>query len=297
MRSEELQKFSVHEENDIRKIPPAWSSHEQAEIQYIVRGSFELCIGDLRHIVGPGDIVVIPPNKLHRIAPLDPRSFSAICILLQADIRKALCGEESDSCVLDFLTQAAQSPVLRLDEVQRTWLAALFRHLVYENAGEEKYRPACMMDLLELIAAEIARQYEGAVAPHRSPPYEPPDISRLIKNIIQYINHNFKEDITLSKIAREFWLNPSYLSRQFKVNVGVNITEFITGRRLEYAKAQLAASDASISEIALNAGFNNISYFNTVFKRRLGVSPRQYRKEQRLSGIPEGEHFSPWEGW
>ena len=45
MSSGALQKFSVHEENDIRKIPPAWSSHEQAEIQYIVRGSFELCIG------------------------------------------------------------------------------------------------------------------------------------------------------------------------------------------------------------------------------------------------------------
>ena len=63
MSSGALQKFSVHEENDIRKIPPAWSSHEQAEIQYIVRGSFELCIGNQRHIVEPGNIVVIPPTS------------------------------------------------------------------------------------------------------------------------------------------------------------------------------------------------------------------------------------------
>lgn len=297
MSSGALQKFSVHEENDIRKIPPAWSSHEQAEIQYIVRGSFELCIGNQRHIVEPGNIVVIPPNKLHRITPLDPRSFSALSILLQADIREALYNGGEDTDILGFLTQAVPSPVLRLDEAQRVWFAALFRRLVQENGREAQYRSACMINLLGLIIAEVARQYEGTPAPCNSPPYEPPDISRLIKNIIQYINHNFKEDITLSKIAREFWLNPSYLSRQFKVNVGVNITEFITGRRLDYAKVQLVVSDTSISEIALNSGFNNISYFNTVFKQRMGISPRQYRKEKRLEGIPEGDQLSPWEGW
>ena len=270
MSSGALQKFSVHEENDIRKIPPAWSSHEQAEIQYIVRGSFELCIGNQRHIVEPGNIVVIPPNKLHRITPLDPRSFSALSILLQADIREALYNAGEGTDILGFLTQAVPSPVLRLDEAQRVWFAALFRRLVQENGREAQYRSVYMTNLLGLIIAEVARQYEGTPAPCNSPPYEPPDISRLIKNIIQYINHNFKEDITLSKIAREFWLNPSY---------------------------QLVGSDTSISEIALNSGFNNISYFNTVFKQRMGISPRQYRKEKRLEGIPEGDQLSPWEGW
>src|SRR5699024_8451656 len=102
-------------------------------------------------------------------------------------------------------------------------------------------------------------------------------------------NQNFQEDINLSRIAQEFWLNPSYLSRQFKYHVGINITEFITRQRLNFAKILLTITDKSISEIALEAGYNNISYFNTVFKNQVGITPGQYRKEQRRPGLTSNQ--------
>lgn len=275
--------FSVYDvESDLRMLPPAWSSHEQAEFKCIIRGNYELYIGNQRYGVGPGDIVVIPPNKLHRMQPLDVGDFSYIVLMLHADIREALCQRGGEH-LLDFFACAAGHPVLCLDKSRSTWILMLFRRVLEETRSQERYAASCAFDLVELIIAEAARQYRDVPETEADAElqYEKPDISRLIKNVIQYINQNFREDINLSRIAQEFWLNPSYLSRQFKYHVGVNITEYIARQRLAYAKHQLTITDKSISEIALETGYNNISYFNTVFKSRVGVPPKQYRRERQ----------------
>ena len=273
--------FTVYNvERDLRMVAPTWSSHEQAEFKYIVCGSFELYIGNRKYSVRPGSIVVIPPNKLHQIRPLDTGNFSYTVLMLHSGIREALCRRGGEH-LLDFFPCAMEHPVLYADDRWSTWLSLLFRRLLEETQEQKRYASNCAFDLLELIIAEIARQYKDIPAQDVELQYERPDVSRLVKNVIQYINQNFREDINLSRIAQEFWLNPSYLSRQFKFYVGINITEFITRQRLNYAKIQLTITDKSISEIALETGYNNISYFNTVFKNQVGISPKQFRKEQQ----------------
>lgn len=282
--------FSVYDvERDLRMVAPTWSSHEQAEFKYIVRGNLELYFGNQKYSVRPGDVVVIPPNKLHLIRPLDAGNFSYTVLMLHSDIREALYRRGGEH-LLDFFSCAVNHPVLCADESWSTWLSLLFRRLLEETGKQERYSDNCAFDLVELIIAETARQYRDIPAMEVELQYEKPDISRLIKNVIQYIYQNFREDINLSRIAREFWLNPSYLSRQFKYYVGMNITEFIMRQRLDYAKIQLTITDKSISEIALETGYNNISYFNTVFKNQVGISPKQYRRDQQR---PVSDRESP----
>ena len=78
-------------------------------------------------------------------------------------------------------------------------------------------------------------------------------------------------------------MSPSYLSRQFKSKVGINITRFITERRIQAAQRLLITSDLDISEIADQLGFKSANYFYTVFKKIHGMSPREYRKKDRIS--------------
>ena len=107
--------------------------------------------------------------------------------------------------------------------------------------------------------------------------------SQLIKGVISYINENYMENIHLGSIAKKFWVSPSYLSRQFREKLGLTITLFIMEHRIYIAKKLLLTTDAQIAEIADKVGFNSVAYFNTVFKRIAGVSPREYRSQMKVT--------------
>ena len=94
-----------------------------------------------------------------------------------------------------------------------------------------------------------------------------------------YIRKHFREKITVRDIGEQVHLSDSYLSHIFSDTFGRTITEYLTFVRIEYAKMQLAKPGLSISEIALDSGFEDVSYFSRVFKKSEGITPRDYKKK------------------
>lgn len=94
-----------------------------------------------------------------------------------------------------------------------------------------------------------------------------------------YIRKNFREKITVHDIGEKVHLSDSYLSHLFSDTFGRTITEYITFVRIEYSKTLLAKPGLSISEIALDCGFEDVSYFSRVFKKSEGITPRDYKKK------------------
>ena len=138
------------------------------------------------------------------------------------------------------------------------------------------------MAAMELLLIELCRMLGGGAEGGKEKSGET-ERSQLIKNVITYINEHYQEDIRLSSLARQVWVSPSYLSRQFKSKVGVNIIQFITQRRLQAAQRLLITSDLNIGEISSRLGFKSGNYFYTVFKKSYGISPREYRRRDRIS--------------
>lgn len=94
----------------------------------------------------------------------------------------------------------------------------------------------------------------------------------------QYIEGNYHDpELSLDTVAKQVFITPSYLSRQFKKQCGTSFVEYLTSLRMEQAKVQLAHSNHYIYEIALNVSYTNTTYFSTIFKRTVGVSPQAYR--------------------
>ena len=93
-----------------------------------------------------------------------------------------------------------------------------------------------------------------------------------------YIDSNFKEHLTLEKLAKIIHLNPEYFSRLFKSITGKNIFEYINYVRINNAGQLLINSDLSILETAYESGFSSISYFNRSFYKIYGCTPSRYRK-------------------
>ena len=104
--------------------------------------------------------------------------------------------------------------------------------------------------------------------------------SPIVKKTVDYILLNLGNSLTQSQIAEEIHVNPSYLSRKFKEETGMNITEFINQKRVEEAKLYLQRGNISITDIAFLVGFNDLNYFSKVFKKLTSVTPSQYAKRR-----------------
>ena len=99
------------------------------------------------------------------------------------------------------------------------------------------------------------------------------------QRVINYINQNFSKDITISALAEYAHMNPSALCRYFKKKGGQPIFKHLLDVRIAYAKLQLAYTDAHISDIAYDSGFNSVPNFNAQFKRVSRITPSEYRKK------------------
>ncbi|WP_317334855.1 AraC family transcriptional regulator [Streptococcus orisratti] len=92
-----------------------------------------------------------------------------------------------------------------------------------------------------------------------------------------YIYCHIKERITVEQMAMEYGVSPSYLSRLFKKEVGVSVSSYVRGKKMEVAKDLLKFSDYSMIEIANHLSFSSQSHFIQQFKETVGITPKKYR--------------------
>lgn len=99
----------------------------------------------------------------------------------------------------------------------------------------------------------------------------------IVDKINHFIYEHYSENISRNEVATEFYLTPSYLAKIYKKRTGKNIKDFINEYRIEKAKALLREGKSNISDISEQVGFENFSYFSTVFKKIVGKSPKEYK--------------------
>jgi two-component system response regulator YesN len=99
----------------------------------------------------------------------------------------------------------------------------------------------------------------------------------VVREILKYLHENYYQDISLRELADQYYLNPSYLCRTFKKQVGKPFTVYLANLRLRHACELLRATNLSVYEIAERCGYKDYFYFARLFKRTLGITPSQYR--------------------
>lgn len=100
----------------------------------------------------------------------------------------------------------------------------------------------------------------------------------IVERAKEYIGRNYMGDLSLEEIARELGVSAYYLSKLFKESEGVNYIDYVTGLRMDYAKAQLSGTEKSIKKICLESGYADPNYFSRIFKKWTGVTPTEYRE-------------------
>lgn len=93
-----------------------------------------------------------------------------------------------------------------------------------------------------------------------------------------YLDYYFFQDVSLPQMARLYNYNEKYLGRLFKQQMGISFAEYLNARRLEFCRERLSRSNETVLDISMQAGFNNVTYFNRLFRRRYGMTPTQFRQ-------------------
>ncbi|MGN1179834.1 MAG: response regulator [Suilimivivens sp.] len=105
-----------------------------------------------------------------------------------------------------------------------------------------------------------------------------PSRDTVLDDIIYYIDHNYQNNIKLESIAPLFGYNSAYLGKIFNKTVGESFNSYIDHRRIEQSKDLLEENHLKVYEIAEQVGYNNVDYFHKKFKKYVGISPAEYRK-------------------
>lgn len=109
--------------------------------------------------------------------------------------------------------------------------------------------------------------------------------SRRILKVKNYISQNYMDEIRLSTMAGIAGMSPSAFSRFFKLHTGRNLSEYIIDLRLGFASRMLVDTSKSIAEISYACGFNNLSNFNRIFKKKKNCSPSEFRENYHKTRI------------
>ena len=128
------------------------------------------------------------------------------------------------------------------------------------------------LDILSSMYIQMLKSYCLLTKQHSLSKY-----SQVVKDALMFINLNISSNLTVKRVANEVGLSPDYLTRLFKKELGVNIITYINQKRIYTSLKLLKSTDLSIEEVGYLIGLDNTSYFYTLFKKEMGVSPKQYR--------------------
>ena len=255
------------------------------EVYYLLEGERCYFIGTKIYHLKQGSLVFVRRNVIHKTALSREAHHDRILLEISRSYLEsvfAITGELTlhdffqDDCIILSLESEEQNFITEL-------LLALGRELGTKNSGFRL--------LVKSLVAELfiyAKRMENKTNPSASSRTDDPR-HRQIEQIACYIAENCCSPLSLNSIAEQFYMNKCYLSRIFKEITGFTVNGYLHARRIQKARSLLIQNSMNISEVAEAAGYENLTYFERVFKKHTGMSPLEYRRQygkrgRRISG-------------
>ncbi len=146
------------------------------------------------------------------------------------------------------------------------------------NCGGRPYFSDIQADFSKAECERISKLVESYIIfLLQNKPQQKKNYDNDTENFIRYIETNLEYKIDLSLMAEIFGYNKKYLGRLFSKKVGMSLNEYVNKRRLEKSIALLKNGE-SVTNSALSVGFNNVTYYNKLFKNEYGITPSEYKK-------------------
>jgi AraC-like DNA-binding protein len=240
-------------------------AHEEFFIALTEDGLVTPTYRGARHLVGPGELIVLNPEETHAGGPPAQAMWTYRAIYPHPDVMRAVTAE--------FATNRATPPEFGRDVVRDREIAAALRRFHRLAERPEASPLERQAQLVEALVLLVARHAPPSRAPR--PPGREPGAVRLSR---AYLQEHAAENVTLEALARLAGLSPFHLCRVFRRAVGMTPHAYQTQVRVRHAKSLLRAG-LPIAAVAAQAGFYDQAHLTRHFKRIIGLTPGRYLKD------------------
>ncbi len=262
---------------DFNKVPLHW--HDEMEFIYIKKGLGIVSVDFVPYEVHAGDIIIVSPGQLHTIEQWKQETMEYENIIFNWNL---LISRQPDLCWDRYLSpigcRQIRLPVLLTEKLPYYTEAAscLDRIDMVRKTFPEAYELLIKGKLFELIfllysnRPEVSASTSASKASGRS--------LEKTRQILKYVEQHYSEPVSIKEISKACSMSQSYFMKFFKQTMNMPFTAYLNDYRLTMASRLLLSSEDSILTIADETGYNNLSYFNRIFKEKFGITPREFRK-------------------
>ncbi|WP_455720474.1 AraC family transcriptional regulator [Agathobacter sp.] len=293
--------FSQYHIKDVKRafqIPVHW--HDELEIIYVKRGKLHVTISGENYIGNPKEAFVVSPGSLHFMGsptgdvdyytflfPLEYISFQTEDLMEKTIISPLKRGRLMIKPQINYMAEDICERLIEINDRMSD-----LKKRTSENSKNIESRKDIEVQksdqLHNITVTNINAQFETKITIIKF--IQKMWQSGLIlendangtntteKEMITYIRQNYTKEISLREFGAQFHLSEKYISRYFKEHFHITLSQYINHLRLEHARQLLQESTVPVTEVALQSGYQNVSYFIRCFKKMYGVSPLKYRK-------------------
>lgn len=235
--------------------------HKNYELVYVMDGTMDIQVDGQRDVMRKGQFLLVLPNSIHSYRSSE-HSRIWICVFSEdfvADFAKIIHGKER----ADRLFCCTESEMAYLREVLLTESDSL--SLLAMKAG-------LYIVCNRYLNCErwIDRTEKDGILAHK---------------VINYVENNFRRDLTLAELAEHFGYEYHYFSKSFRNTFHTNFKTFLNQYRFDYAKNMILKTEHDLSTIAMESGFGSLRNFNRIYKLIAGATPKEHRisaKRQKI---------------
>lgn len=266
------------------RLPLQLHRHEYLQINYIYRGRMQHVINNNKFEVSKGDIFIIPPYVPHRLIDSDDSNGEVFEFEFAPEfINSNFQSIEHIKSFFDFayiepflVCENQVNPRLNLFGKEQIEAEMILNEALEEYTEKKAGYSLVIKSLLLKLLVIVGRVFSESL--------EETSYSRIyskqreaIYQAMNYINDNYSKQITVEEVSKISLLSRSYFCYLFKSITTKTFVEYLNGIRLSQAMALLKHTNKLVVEICYEVGFNNVNYFNKLFRQKIGVSPLTYR--------------------
>lgn len=235
------------------------------ELLYIADGEGRYIVGNRNYAVRAGDLVICNADTLHGEAPFQKHNIQTYCC--------ALANVDIDYLAKGRIIAPEKKPILTLEKFDPLVRELMLNLYTLNKENCNKLICKQMAVTLLLLVCKIITlhdQQNKFIIEQKN--------EDMIRKLTNYLDANYKQDISLDKISTAMHISVSHISHLFKRETGLSPMQYVIHRRIGEAQSLLAETNLPIKEIEECLGFGSSCHLTAMFKKYVGLSPREYRK-------------------
>ena len=254
--------------------------HEEYEIMSIESGHGIFHIDGETVEASEGDVLFIPPNCLHGGYNASDRPFEYFAIVFNSDLLSSIGYDlEFEQYIAPFLSGRLRFPFVQsASDPASARYRNIVKAAIHDFEKGKRARELIFKYQMQLLFAVMSSRYYPEQYKSRRFPATPLHHVEALKKLIQYIETNYAETITVESAAKMVNLSSFHFCKMFKRMTGRTLIDFVNLHRVNQATKMLRETDLSIAEIAERIGCCNANYFSKIYFRYKGISPSAARK-------------------